>query len=187
MVIPPEKRRRCNDNALHSFGTAYIFEKRASSIRKSINLLTFLGIATPAMVGAVIGTFSLSPQNTKYVLIIAGILGLLQLVLSIWAIVSGWNDRLSYYLESKSANYRLADEFSQLANSTSLSEADFETRLQVLDKEMTIRNDLDNRHNFSDKEKRMGMRVGLRQYQRHCVKCGQIPSLKPSNCDVCGK
>ncbi len=188
MVIPSEKRRRCNDNSIHCFGTAYIFEKRASSIRKKITFLTFLGIATPAMVGATIGTFNISPQNTKYVLVVAGILGVLQLIFSIWALVSGWNNRLSYYLESKSANYRVANEYAQLANSTSLSEAEYDTKLKVLETETNIRSDLDNRHDICDKEKRMGMRAGLRQYQRPCTGCGKVPtSMKATKCGVCGK
>jgi len=189
MTIPDDKRRKCNDNALDCFGTAYIFGKRAASIRIRITLLTFLGIAAPAAVGAIICTFQLMPQNMKYVLVIAGAIGIIQLIFSIWALVAGWNDNLSYYLESKSHNFRLADQYSDLAKTTSVSLNEFILRYEVLEAESRHRNDLDNRHDLSDKEHRLGMRAGLRQYQRPCSACGDVPTtLKTKKeCGVCGK
>jgi mobilome CxxCx(11)CxxC protein len=188
MTIPPEKRRRCNDYALQCYGTAYIFEKRTSKIRWKLNVLTFLGIAVPATGGAVIGIFSLSPQHINYILFPAGFLGIILFVLSIWSLVAKWNDNFFYYLESKSSNYRLSDDWAQLANTTTLSNGEFETKIQILEAESQLRSDLDNRHDISEKEKRMGMRAGLRKFQRPCAVCGEIPkSMKPTQCGVCGK
>lgn len=188
MAIADEQRRHCNDNALHCFGTAYIFEKCASSIRYKLRVIAFLGIAVPAAVGALISTFLFKPDQIEIAAIIAGVLGLLQLLFSIWSLVSHWDKNLSYYLESKSANYRLASSWNQLGNTTILSDQEFASDLQVLEKESEIRSDLDNRHDISDSEKRMGMRAGLRKYQRPCVQCGQVPqSMKSSSCGVCGK
>lgn len=189
MAITSEKRRKCNDNALDCFGTAYIFEKRAAAIRIKILFLTFLGIAAPAVVGAIIGTFQVSPQNINYVLTVAGIIGILQLIFSIWALVAGWSDRLSYYLESKSHNYRLAIEYSELAGTTALTGTAFDLKLEVLETEVKHRNDLDHRHDITDAEKKIGMRAGLRQYQRACAACNSVPtSMKPTaECGVCGK
>jgi len=43
----------------------------------------------------------------------------------------------------------------------------------------------DDKINFSDKEKRYGMRCGLFQFE--CIHCSKIPNIKkPSNCNVCG-
>ena len=188
MAIANEQRLICNDNALHCYNTAYIFEKRAAAIRRKLRVLTFLGIAVPASVGAILGTFSLKPEYIVLVGTIAGVLSIAQLIFSIWSLVSHWDISLSYYLESKSANYRLTSDWNYLANTTTLSDADYATRLQVLEKESEIRADLDNRYDISDKEKRLGMRAGLRKYQRPCVQCGEIPkSMKPTTCGVCGK
>jgi mobilome CxxCx(11)CxxC protein len=188
MAIADEQRRLCNDNALHCHGTAYIFERRASSIRWKLRVLSFLGIAVPAAVGAILGTFSLKPEYVKVVGTVAGVLSVTQLVFSIWSLVSHWDTGLSYYLESKSANYRLAADWSQLGNTTIMTDQEFATRLQVLEKESEIRSDLDNRHDISDTEKRTGMRAGLRKYQRPCVQCGNVPkSMKGTDCGVCGK
>jgi len=188
MAIADEQRRLCNDNALHCYGTAYIFEKRAASIGLKLRVLSFLGIAVPASVGAIIGAFSLKPEYVTLIGIIAAVFSVAQLVLSIWSLVSHWDIGLSYYLESKSANYKLAADFSQTGNTAIMSDTEFATRLQVLEKESEMRANLDNRYDISDFEKRMGMRAGLRKYQRPCVKCEKVPqSMKGSDCGVCGK
>ena len=188
MPIAPEQRKLCNDNALYCYGTAYIFEKRAASIRWKIRVLTFLGIAVPASVGAIIGSFSLTTEYTKEVLTIAGLLGLTQLILSIWSLTAKWDDNLSYYLESKVTNYRLSSDWNQLSNTTIISDLEFATKLEVMKKEFETISDLDNRHDITDSEKHMGMRAGLRKFQRLCVECNKIPtSMKPTDCGVCGK
>jgi mobilome CxxCx(11)CxxC protein len=187
MNIPNSKRRECNDSALHCFGTAYIFEKRAKSFRFRVRFLLFLGIAGPASVGAIISSFKLSSGYIEYVLFVAAIIAIVQLVGSVWSLVSRWDDDLSYYVESKSANYRLSDLYSKLANSSDLSLDDYDRELRLLNKESQMRTDLDHRYDISDKEKRMGMRAGLRQCQRPCEGCKKIPtSLKPTKCAICG-
>lgn len=185
--ITPDKLRRCADEALKAHGTAYIFEKRAASIRLKIMILSFLGIAGPASVGAIIGTYSLDDNTTKLVLFIAGTIAIIQLLFSIWSLVSGWNDKLAYYLESKSSNYNLSSQYQKLSQNTSISKQGFDSELNVLDREAELRAALDNSHDVADKEKRMGMRYGLRKFQRSCAGCNEIPtSMKSTQCGVCG-
>lgn len=186
--ISQNRRRESNDSAIRHFGTAYIFEKRAKSLRKYIQMLTFLGIAVPASIGAIIGSFNLSQSLQQIIVAIAALLALLQLTITIWSVVAKWNDNLAFYLESKSSNYRLASEYERLARSTDWSAEEFETRYQVLEAEGNIRTGQDNQIDLDEKEKRMGMRAGLRQYQRLCAGCGKIPiDMEPTNCPVCGK
>jgi len=185
--IPNDYRRACADAALKCHGTAYIFEKRAFAIRWKISLLTFLRIACPVSVGVIIGTYNLDSANIRLVLVIAGTIALFQVLLSIWALVSKWDQKLSYYLESKSANYKLSGKYDKLSKSTVLSKHDFEIEFKVLEREAEMRADLDNQHDVTDEEKRMGMRYGLRQYQRPCAGCQIIPTaMKASECGVCG-
>ena len=185
--IPPDKLRRCADEALKAHGTAYIFEKRAAKIRLRIMVLSFLGIAGPASVGAIISTYSLDYKTTKWVLLIAGTIAIVQLLLSVWSLVSCWNDKLAYYLESKSSNYNLSSQYQKLFQNASISNLGFDSELSVLDREAEIRAALDNNHDVSDKEKRMGMRYGLRRYQRPCASCNEVPTdMKSTKCGVCG-
>lgn len=185
--IASEKRRDCADSALKCHGTAYIFEKRAAKIRTKVITLSFLGIAAPASVGAIIGTYNLDIKDIQLFLFIAGTIAIIQLIFSIWSLVSGWDRNLSYYLESKAANYRLASQYDRLSKTTTLSPHDFEVEFQVLHREAEFRANLDNQHDITDKEKRMGMRYGLRQYQRPCVGCKQTPTtMKATDCGICG-
>ncbi|MFA6001458.1 MAG: mobilome CxxCx(11)CxxC protein [Thermoleophilia bacterium] len=185
--IPNERRGECAEEALRSFGTAYIFEKRAKKIRWKVTSLTFFGIAVPASVGAVIATYNISSENLKYIVYTAGSLAFIQLLLSIWSLSSCWNQKLAYYLESKSANYRLADRFDSLGKTTLLTAHDFDTEFRVLKNEAEMRTVLDYQHDVSDREKRMGMRSALRRFQRPCPECNEVPtSMKSTNCHICG-
>ncbi len=120
-------------------------------------------------------------------LFIAGTIAIIQLLLSIWSLVSSWNEKLSYYLESKSSNYNLSSQYQKLAKNTSISEDEFDSELRVLERESELRAALDNKNDVTDKEKRMGMRYALRHFQRPCASCNIVPTdMKSTSCGVCG-
>ncbi len=186
-TIPTERRRQCADSALQCFGTAYIFEKRTRPIRLGLLSLSFLGIAGPAALGAIVATFNLKKPDLEVAVTVAGIIGIAQLIVSIWALVATWGDNLAYYIESKVANYRLASEYDQLGKTQMLTPTKFDLQFQLLEKEGQFRADSDGRRGITDREKRMGMRAGLRQFRRPCAGCGSVPlDVEPSNCQVCG-
>src|SRR5581483_7115510 len=176
MSIPAEKRRICADNALRCFGTAYIFEGRARKIRWRVRLIVFLGIAGPAALGATIALIGVKSAYAETATWIAGLIGFVQLVASIWSLVSNWDTDLAYAIESKSENYRLADEFDKLGKTTSLPDEGFEVEFKVLETQADLRSQLDSRVDVVDSEKRMGMRAGLRRFQRACAGCGAVPT-----------
>jgi mobilome CxxCx(11)CxxC protein len=150
-------------------------------------MINFLGIATPALFGAVIAMQGTTWKYAPLALFMAGLLGVAQLALSIWSLVTGWEDSLAYAIESKAENYRLADEFEKLGQTQSLSDAEFEIEMQVLETQAEMRSGLDNRVDVSGQEKRMIMRAGLWKYQRPCVACREVPrSMKPTLCETCG-
>ncbi|MCE9636094.1 MAG: hypothetical protein K8T90_10350 [Planctomycetes bacterium] len=175
MPIPVVERSQSSDAALKCYGTAYIFEKRAAAIRWKIQALTFLGIAVPAALGSVVASFSMKAEALGVLIGIAGVLGTFQLVLSVWSLVAHWDDRLSYFIESKSANYRLSEDWLKLAQAT-IPDNEFSLRHAVLDTASENRADLDNRIDVSDKEKRRGMRAGLWKFQRACAGCNGTSS-----------
>jgi mobilome CxxCx(11)CxxC protein len=47
-------KQTCWDNAIHSYGTGYIFQQRAALFRNRIKLLTFLGIVVPLSIGSIV-------------------------------------------------------------------------------------------------------------------------------------
>jgi mobilome CxxCx(11)CxxC protein len=186
--IPDELLRRCADEALKCYGTAYIFEKRASKLKTKLSYLNFFGIAGPAMLGATIATYNFDISIEEVIKIAAGTIGVLQFGFTIWSMTEGWGDKVSEYIESKTNNYSISKRLKQLERNSTASMFEFESELAVIEKEIEIRNGIDAKHDVSDEEKRMGMRYGLRQYQRPCAGCKIVPiEMKPTSCGVCGQ
>lgn len=186
--IPDELLRRCADEALKCYGTAYIFEKRAAQLKTKSGWLNFFGIAGPAMLGATIATYNLDNSIEEAIKIAAGTIGILQFGFTIWSMTEGWSEKVSAYTESKTNNYSISKRLNQLEHNTTASRAEFESELAVIEKEIEIRNGIDAKHDITDEEKRMGMKYGLRKYQRPCAGCSIVPiEMKPTDCGVCGK
>jgi mobilome CxxCx(11)CxxC protein len=154
----------------------------------ALKLLAFSSLAGPLSIGALVISVGISSNLIPWAVTIAAILSIFQILLSLWSLVSHWQENLSYYLESKADNYSLADRFVDLGNNTSYSESKWRTEYAVLEALGSNRQQLDLRHDITNEEKRMAMRAGLREYQRACVSCKQIPqSLETSNCPTCGQ
>jgi mobilome CxxCx(11)CxxC protein len=179
---------QCWDSAIHNFGTAYVFECRARRLRAMLRKLTFLGIIVPVFVGGIVTTYGTQFKYIGWVLSLAGILGLIQLVASIWALIAKWDDEYAYAQESTSSNYDLSNRFKTLAQNPPSTIAEFKTKLEFLNAENQRRSDLDYRQAITDAEKRKGLRAALRSFERACTACKKVPtSMEPSECDVCGK
>ena len=179
-------RERSWNEAFYAYGTAYIFEKRASKLRWRLKILTFLGIAVPLALGGVVVSFGLDFECLGFIIFIASSLGILQLIGSTWALVAKWEDEYAYSLESFTGNYSLSDKYKELGENPSRCD-ELRIKIDLLDAENKIRKESDLKHGITDKEKRMGHRAALRQFRRACVECKKIPtSMKGSNCNVCG-
>ncbi|MCF8053113.1 MAG: hypothetical protein K9L59_17885 [Desulfobacterales bacterium] len=186
--IPDNKRRECADYALHAYGTAYIFEKKAANIQNKIRILSFLGVAVPACVGAIVGSYSLNSLQIGVVLAIASTIAIVQLLLSIWSLASGWDRKISEYLDQKNKNYEISDKFRKLGNETLYEIEIFQRELEKLNIERNYIKQADDRHSITEKEKRKGMRYALRKFQRPCAACCNVPTdMKTTNCGVCGQ
>lgn len=188
MAIQSEERRNCHESALRCFGTAYIFECRAAPLRVALKLLAFSSLVGPLSIGALVIAVGSTAKLIPWAITAAAILSVIQIILSLWSFVSHWQENLSYYLESKADNYNLADRFCSLGNNTVYSDNKWRTEFSVLEAHGGNRTQLDLRHDVTDEEKRMGLRMALRQYQRPCTSCDNVPnSLEASDCPVCGK
>jgi len=180
-------RFECWDNAVHSFGTGYIFEKKSFKVLIKMRILQFFGIGVPLSLGGIVIALGGNFSFMNYLLIFVGVIATLQLLGTLWSLIAKWDDLYAYSIESKMNNYRLADKFSFLAKSPPEDINQFKIQYEILKKDDEIRNNFDNKQNISEKEKRMGLRAALRQYQRECICCHKTPvSMRPSDCDVCG-
>lgn len=188
MAIAPQERLTCNDSASKCFGTAYIFEQRAAPLRIAIKMLTFSSLIGPLAIGAIVIAVGTEGKIIISAVVLASILSVIQITLSLWALVSRWGENLAYYLESKADNYQLSDRFKNLANNTTHDESNWRKNFHVLETLGEMRAQFDHRCDISDEEKRMGMRAALRNFQRECVGCKTKPtSMESTDCAVCGR
>lgn len=178
----------CWDRAVDCYGTAKIFLDRASRYRRNLDAISYLGIAVPALVGGNVLAYGTGATWLPIIFIVAGLLGLMQLLLSIASVVRAWPTGLEYAHESAGANLSLSDEFRRLGSKAIDPPIDLEARANELIVKDEARRQQDVKRGVTDKELRKGHRYGLRYFQRKCVACSAVPQdMSSTECNVCGR
>lgn len=185
--VQSSQAQQCWNRACDCFATAKIFEARALKYRKQLNWLSYLGIAVPAIFGAMVAAWGKSALDNKLLMFVVAATGVVQVGMSVLALIHHWSEEHAYSNQSASVNFQLSDEFkllSPLLNTPTLSlRKDFD-RLVAQDQ---IQTSLDNKKHVTDSEKRRGHRNALWQFQRQCASCGIQPTdMKPTTCTTCG-
>jgi mobilome CxxCx(11)CxxC protein len=177
----------CWNRAIDCYGTGKIFLERANRYKTRLDWIAYLGIAIPALVGGIF----LAYGNIAVLAVVgslAGLLGLVQLLLSIAAVVRSWPSELEYAHESATANFAFSEEFKRLGGMAAQPPADLQARASELIAKDEARRQQDNKRGVSDKELRKGHRHGLRYFQRACVECKLVPTdMCSTTCNVCGR
>lgn len=174
----------CRDKEFYAYGTTRIFERRARHLRSLRTWITFLGIVAPVLVGGLVLTFGVAEKTLPYFITAAGLVGLIQLILSTWAIVARWDEQYEYSIESARHNTDLYNKFKLLADE---NPQDISNKFAEIQKENQEREFKDIAQNITDKEKRYAYRESLKYYQKPCHICKNTPtSSKPQKCDACG-
>lgn len=180
-------KQECWANKFYSYGTIKIFEKRAKTLQTGRTWITFLGVVVPVIVGSIAMSFGADSALLKYFLFLAGIVITIQLVLSAWSIVSRWDEKYEYAMNSIGENTRLYNEWDAYnkleISDTKESEDKFNEILSRTQKQEFS----DIKQNITDKEKRFANRASLFYFKQACSVCSQIPTtVSPSKCDGCG-
>lgn len=182
-----ELRKDCWNNALHAFGTAYIFRGKAEKYKKLTSKLKFFGIAVPLTVGASATGFGIDSPILKWIVFIAAPLMIIQLVMSLSAVIYKWDEELAYSYESSSDNLSIAYKYENLAKYPPAVKENLENEMVKLKTKQDARDIQDEKHSISEADERKGMRYALRNFQRTCVSCGQVPtSMTSTKCNICG-
>jgi mobilome CxxCx(11)CxxC protein len=175
------------DNSFHTFGTAYIFNKRAVRYSAFVTWLKVFGIVVPVVVGATVTGYGLDSDFLKWLIAIAIPLSIIQLVFSVLAVIYKWDEELAYSYEASKDHNFLSQEFKSLAN-IPIANDDLKSRFDILVTKLQSREEQDSKHNIMEWENRMGMKFALRQFKRECVGCHVTPvSMESTACDICGK
>jgi mobilome CxxCx(11)CxxC protein len=110
------------------------------------------------------------------------------LIFSLISVVYKWSDELSYSNESAQEHYFLSERFKKLGEfpPSSFSELNFE--FELINTRLKSRTEQDSKHPYKDWELRKGMKYSLREHQKSCIECKNIPtSMENTECNVCGK
>lgn len=179
-------RNNSHDRKFHTFGYSKIFAKRASKYSTSLNWITKIGFLLPGVLGGYALAFGID-DDFNNILYIFVPLSLTQFILSLWASLSKWDDEYSYALEASSHYSSLNTKFKNLASFSADTFEELKASFISLEIEYDQRSQQDGKHNIKDWERRYGMRTALREYQKLCVSCQQIPyNYNSTDCDVCG-
>ena len=173
---------------MDAFGTGELFQKRSRRYTTRIQWLSFSGLVLPLFIGGVVIGFGPEAAYLKRLLVAAAILGLPQLVMSLWALVASWADNLQYSLESAAENADLAARFQELAQQAQHPPDNLELHYVELKALDDARRKADTKKGVTARELRYAHRAGLRRFQRECVECNLVPrSMEPTTCNTCGR
>jgi mobilome CxxCx(11)CxxC protein len=179
---------RCQswDKAIHAFATSYIFQRRARVRKRQLQILTYVGLVVPFTVGGLVLAYG-AFNGLALIVTAASAVGVAQAAIALWSIIGGWVEGYSYATTSAAANESLSARFSELGRNPPNNTNELRHKYEKLQIEDNARREQDHRQGIKQAELRVGMRAALRQFQRPCAGCDEVPtSMKPTNCGVCG-
>jgi len=184
--LPQSKIEICREKAFYARGTAVIFERRVCRYSRNRNYINYLGVVVPLLVGGINLSFDSNFFNEEilpYVKILAGVSGVLLLLLSVWSLIAKWDDHLSYALGAMKANYKLYDDWKLLAD---LAPIDIDIKIIELEKANQLQSSQDYAEGITEKEKQAARQDSLFHINKNCPLCGAKPSAMKSSHIVAG-
>jgi mobilome CxxCx(11)CxxC protein len=180
-------RQKCWDYALDSFGYSFIFDMRSAKYSRWIYWLNLTAVIVPVIVGLTAIGYGYNTEILKRCIAIAIPMTIIQFIFSLIAMFGKWDENLAYSYEASQSHNFLYTRFKRLAEFPLADVRNFTHEFNLLETEANGRSKQDIKYSIKDWELRKGMRYALREFQRVCAGCDEIPlSMKPTNCDVCG-
>lgn len=176
----------CLNKELDSYGTSRVFKQRMDKLFFKRNLVTYLGVAVPALVGA--SALAFGTKVFEFLVYPAGVAVVIQLGVSLWAIVAQWDGKFAYAVNAMQANLRICQSWKSLRANPPPNQQDAQDAFDLLSAEDGRQEAADLTQNIKDSEIRYGMRMSLYQYRVACAVCKLVPeNPKPTDCHTCGK
>ncbi|QIX48228.1 mobilome CxxCx(11)CxxC protein [Rhodococcus sp. DMU1] len=174
------------NRALEADGTAALFEARSRRLNRRLNALSFAGFGIPIIVG-IVAAIGVSASALELVVIVAAMLGGIQLVWSLWSLIAHWSDKNSHAVQSMMTNRQLAESYTRLATHPPSDVTELQNAFDLIEARDSSQRDSDLAQEITRKERRYGMRSALFTRQKACAGCNVVPtSMKPTKCGVCG-
>jgi mobilome CxxCx(11)CxxC protein len=179
----------CHKRARDACGTAEILETRATTAKRRLQMLTFIGLAVPLFIGLLVIAYGFSSSVRDTLIGIGSGVLVLQGAISLWALVAKWDNSCADSTRSAMANRRLFQAFERLLIDTPSDEVEFRRQVDLLVAEDNAVRDADYaRGEWSEAERRLGARAAYFRLNKPCPKCGDVPRTLTcdSDCGVCG-
>lgn len=175
------------DKAIECLATSYAFSKRILILNRVLKSITIIGLLAPMLVGGIVIGYGKNIEILDTLILFAGLLGIVQLGLSLLAIILGWENELKYAYESMTDNRKMSEQFKEFSIEMSTHNS-IPKEYDKIKWRFEWRKEQDDPINFYRNEERRAMRYALRHLQQPCATCRLIPkSMKPTSCcDTCG-
>lgn len=183
-------RDSCKNKSYYALSTARIFTLRMQKLDRLLKFNTCLGILVPSLLGGIFATYG-NVEVVKIFVSITGILGLVQIVLSVLSLVYTWEENKAYYLESSKVNRRIYEAYKNAMLLCGEELIKSHSEVMELDAKQ---NDSDDKFPFSNKEEQKGNRYAYYVMRECCEICEagiteyKLPKLKKGEirCANCG-
>ena len=178
-------RSECWDKAMQAFGTSYIYQKRTKRLNFWLTWSKTTGFVLPVLLGGMVANYYEHKDIMDFSLLVVTPVAVAQLVFSAILTAQNVDANLTKYISLSTKNLMLSVDFKELGNYPPSTVEDLRTKFTTLvERERSLtEDDID----LTDKENRKGMRYGLREFQRPCAGCKNVPSsMSGTKCDVCG-
>jgi mobilome CxxCx(11)CxxC protein len=181
-------KKHCIDHMFWCYGTSAIFQRREHKLKRLRELITYLGIVGPLIIGSAVGSFGKdwkigAVEIVPIIVVVASSVGIFQIILSVWALVARWDEAYGAAQESVRANNALYNQFKSLHDR---SPQNFMDALTDVQDENTRQEAQDYRQSITASEKRYAYHESMRYLRRACRVCNVIPTGKSSKCSECG-
>jgi mobilome CxxCx(11)CxxC protein len=96
---PKQQATRLREARVRAYQT-YIIFRDGRLANHGLKILMFLGIAVPVLVGGIITSIFVDSRPPYALLATAGLIGTVQVVASVWALVDKWEEKASLSVET---------------------------------------------------------------------------------------
>ncbi|MFG1411444.1 mobilome CxxCx(11)CxxC protein [Xanthobacter sp. VTT E-85241] len=190
-MSPEEIRAKSADNALHAEGTRHIFDERTRKLSILVRSRDFIGIAIPLVIGYVLSAdfFDFLKNYQRLAITVLALLALAQLLLTLWSLISKWDEELQYCNRASRDSYALRTAWNKLAENDA---ENLELEYKLLSKRQDDADSHDIQKGIKPAEYAAGMRTGLILFKRKCYTCDKVPTTRTapwrpkSPCMTCG-
>lgn len=151
-----------------------------------LNLVTFVGIASPVTAGAIVLAYGTRLNAFRFLPLVAAGIGVIQIVVFIWSVVARWEDSYQRANQAGVANQLLSMRYQSLAEEQ-IDNVELAHKLDVLNAFDDAQRNLDEGLGIKPRERKFGYRAALLHFKSECRACGALPrSMEPRNsCGTC--